>query len=59
MDVQLNDMFKLKGGLVIKVAEIFSVGLNYHTYNTSGDCVRGQQYKTKSDFSSLSKGERP
>lgn len=56
MNIKYGDRFELGGGLIAKVTEMFSVGLNYHTLNDAGDCIASQKYATKSDFQRLIEG---
>ena len=56
--VKLGQKFYLKEGYYGKITEVFCLGFNFHTIDSNGNCTKGQQYKLKSDLTTLdNKGE--
>lgn len=53
--IKLGSRFHLPNKNILKVTEVFSQGLHYHTLNEQGDCIKPQQYVMHNHFLSLIK----
>jgi hypothetical protein len=50
INLNLGYTFSLKDGNHGKITGLYSLGFHYHTYNSNGDCIKGQQYMLKTDL---------
>jgi hypothetical protein len=48
--IQIDQKFALDGECYGKITEVFSQGFHFHTIDKDGNCIKGQQYKLKSEF---------
>lgn len=50
MSLELDKIFRIDETTFGEISECFSQGINYHTLDKEGNCIKGQQYVLRSDF---------
>jgi hypothetical protein len=51
--LKLGRLFLLKYEGFGKITGLYAKGMHYHTLDFSGNCIKGQQYISKSNFKAL------
>ena len=42
--------FDLEDGNYGKISSVYALGFHYHTIDSGGNCIKGEQYILKSEF---------